>query len=223
MSRSPLLLATTNPGKVREIRKALTGLPLTVLGLADVPPGPAYRERAATFAGNARGKSLFYSRRWEGLTLAEDSGLEVDALGGAPGVRSARFSARGPTDAKNNRKVLRLLHDVPPARRGARFVCVMVLSERGRVVKEIRGQVRGRIGFENRGRNGFGYDPLFYYPPLRRTFADLAPEEKNRVSHRGRALRGLIRFFAARSKAASRQLRRPAPGGRRGRGTPLAT
>lgn len=223
MSRTPLLLATTNPGKLREIRKALAGLPLTVRGLADVTTGPSYRERGATFAANARGKSLRYSRRWEGLTLAEDSGLEVDALGGAPGVRSARFSAPRPTNEKNNRKLLRLLRGVPPGRRGARFVCVMVLSERGRVVREIRGQVRGRIGLEGRGRDGFGYDPLFYYPPLRRTFAELSPDEKNRVSHRGRALRGLVRFLATRSRAASRRLRRPAPGGGRGRGNPLAT
>jgi XTP/dITP diphosphohydrolase len=217
LNRTPLLLATTNPGKVREIRRALAGLPLTVLGLADAAPGPVFRERGTTFAANARGKSLFYSRRWEGLTLAEDSGLEVDALAGAPGVRSARFSAPRPTDRKNNAKVLRLLRGVPPTRRGARFVCVMVLAERGRVVREIRGRVRGRIGLEGRGRNGFGYDPLFYYAPRRRTFAELRPEEKNRVSHRGRALRGLVRFLAARSRAASRPLRRPAPGGRKGR------
>ncbi|HYA48464.1 MAG TPA: RdgB/HAM1 family non-canonical purine NTP pyrophosphatase, partial [Burkholderiales bacterium] len=196
--------ATTNPGKVREMRKALRGLPLAVAGLADALPGLAFRERGATFAANARAKSLFYSRRWDGLTLAEDSGLEVDALGGAPGVRSARFSSPKPTDEKNNRKVLRLLRAVPPGRRGARFVCVMVLAKDGRVLQEIRGQVRGRIGVEGRGRNGFGYDPLFYYPRLRRTFAELGPAEKNGVSHRGRALRRLIRFLAARMKTASR-------------------
>jgi XTP/dITP diphosphohydrolase len=202
LSRAPLLLATTNAGKIREIRKALQGLP--VLGLADELPGLACRERGATFAANARGKSLFYSRRWPGLTLAEDSGLEVDALGGGPGVRSARFSSPAPSDEKNIRKVLRLLRAVPPAARGARFVCVMVLAREGRVVKEIRGEVRGRIGLEPRGRNGFGYDPIFYYPPLRRTFAELDPEAKNRVSHRGRALRKLIRFLAAHPGAASR-------------------
>jgi XTP/dITP diphosphohydrolase len=204
LSRTPLLLATTNAGKIREIRKALQGLPLSVLGLGDALPGLAYRERGSTFAANARGKSLFYSRRWPGLTLAEDSGLEVDALGGAPGVRSARFSSPAPSDKKNIRKVLRLLRAVPPAGRGARFVCVMVLARGGRVVKEIRGEVRGRIGLEGRGRNGFGYDPIFYYPPLRGTFAELDPAAKNRVSHRGRALRKLIRFLAARSGTASR-------------------
>lgn len=204
MNRTALLLATTNPGKVREIRKALAGLPLAVVGLADALPGPAFRERGATFAANARAKSLFYSRRWDGLTLAEDSGLEIDALDGAPGVRSARFSSPKPTAEKNNRKVLRLLRAVPPASRGARFICVLVLAKDGRILKQIRGQVRGRIGVEGRGRNGFGYDPLFYYPRFHRTFAELGPAEKNSVSHRGRALRELSGFLAAWVKAASR-------------------
>jgi XTP/dITP diphosphohydrolase len=204
LSRTSLLLATTNPGKVREIRKALLALPLTVFGLGEVLPGLAYRERGATFAANARGKSLFYSRHWKGLTLAEDSGIEVDALGGAPGVRSARFSSPRPTDEKNNQKVLRLLRAVPPAGRRARFVCVMVLANDGRIVKEIRGEVRGRIALHSRGQNGFGYDPLFYYPSLRKTFAELSSGEKNKVSHRGRALRKLSRFLAAYLAAATR-------------------
>ena len=195
MSETALLLATTNAGKVREIRRALAGLPVKVLGLGDVPPGPCPRERGSTFLENARAKSLFYSRKWDGLTLAEDSGLEIDALGGAPGVRSARFSSPRPTDERNNRKALRLLRGVPPAGRGARFVCVMVLAEKGRVLKEVRGQVRGRIAPEPRGGNGFGYDPLFYFPPLRRTFAEISPAAKNAVSHRGRALRKLVRFL----------------------------
>lgn len=195
MSETALLLATTNPGKVREIRRALAGQPVKVIGLGDVPPGPSPRERGSTFLENARAKSLFYSRKWGGLTLAEDSGLEIDALGGAPGVRSARFSSPRPTDEKNNRKALRLLRGVPPAGRGARFVCVMVLAREGRVLKEIRGQVRGRIAPAPRGRNGFGYDPLFYYPPLRRTFAELGTGQKTAVSHRGRALRKLARFL----------------------------
>ena len=192
MSETALLLATTNPGKVREIRRALAGLPVKVFGLGDLPPGPSPRERGSSFLENARAKSLFYSRRWDGLTLAEDSGLEIDALAGAPGVRSARFSSPRPMDERNNLKVLRLLRGVPPAGRGARFVCVMVLARQGRVLKEIRGQVRGRIAPAPRGENGFGYDPLFYYPPLRRTFAELGPAEKNAVSHRGRALRKLV-------------------------------
>jgi XTP/dITP diphosphohydrolase len=195
LSEKALLLATTNPGKVREIRRALAGLPVKVVGLADIPAGRSPCERGSTFLENARAKSLFYSRKWDGLTLAEDSGLEIDALGGAPGVRSARFSSPRPTDEKNNRKALGLLRAVPPAGRGARFVCVMVLARRGRVLREIRGQVRGRIAPAPRGANGFGYDPLFYYRPLRRTFAELPPGEKNAVSHRGRALRKLVRLL----------------------------
>jgi XTP/dITP diphosphohydrolase len=200
LSETALLLATTNPGKVREIRKALEGLPLKVVGLEDAPPVSSFRERGSSFLENARGKSLYYSRRWKGLTLAEDSGLEIDALGGAPGIRSARFSRPQPTTEKNNRKVLSLLGNTPSKGRGARFVCVMVLAKDGRVIREIRGQVRGRIVVDPRGHNGFGYDPLFYYPPFRRTFAELTPSEKNGVSHRGRALRQLKRFLAASLK-----------------------
>jgi XTP/dITP diphosphohydrolase len=196
-----LLLATGNPGKVREIRRALKGF--DVVGLAGVLPGLKLVERGRTFEENARAKSLFYSRRWPGLTLAEDSGLEIEALGDAPGVRSARFSAPRPSDAKNIRKVLRLLESVPPTARKARFVCVMVLAEKGRVVAEFRGQVRGRIGREPRGRSGFGYDPIFYYAPLRKTFAELPPAVKNAVSHRGRAVAKLRRFLEAKKKAPS--------------------
>ena len=208
MTEGRLLLATGNAGKVREIRRALKGLSsggraLEVVGLADVLPGITHKERGRTFESNARAKSLFYSRRWPGLTLAEDSGLEIDALHGAPGVRSARFSAPCPSDAKNIRKVLRLLDALPIRERKARFVCVMVLSERGRVVGEFRGQVRGRIALAPRGGSGFGYDPLFYYPRLRRTFAELPARVKNSVSHRGRAAARLRRFLEAKKKAPS--------------------
>jgi len=196
-----LLLATGNAGKVREIRRALKGL--EIVGLPDVLPGLNHAERGRTFEENARAKSLFYSRRWPGLTLAEDSGLEVGALAGAPGVRSARFSAPRSSDEKNIRKVLRLLGSIPPAARKARFVCVMVLAEKGRVVAEFRGEVRGRIGREPRGRSGFGYDPIFYYAPLRKTFAELPPAAKNAVSHRGRAVAKLRRFLEAKKKAPS--------------------
>jgi XTP/dITP diphosphohydrolase len=198
-----LLLATGNPGKVREIRRALKGIKvdgrtLEIVGLGDIPPVAAPVERGRTFEENARAKSLYYSRRWAGLTLAEDSGLEVEALGGAPGVRSARFSAPRPSDAKNIRKILRLLAAVPPSARKARFVCVMSLAERGRVVAEFRGEVRGRIVGEPRGENGFGYDPIFFYRPLGRTFAELPAAVKNRVSHRGRAVAKLRRFLEKR-------------------------
>jgi len=201
LTESRLLLATQNPGKVREIRRALKGLPLKIIGLEDVLPGLSHRERGKTFSENALAKGLYYGRKWDGLLLAEDSGLEIEALGGAPGVRSARFSGPNPSDEKNNRKILRLLREVPAAERKARFVCVMVLAKKGRIVREFRGEVRGRIALAPKGASGFGYDPLFYYPPLRRTFAELPPEVKNAVSHRGRAVLKLRAFLAAEKKA----------------------
>ena len=195
MTETPLLLATTNPGKAREIREFLGGLPFKVVGLAEVLPGLSYSERGRTFREIARAKSLFYSRKWAGLVLAEDSGLEIDALDGEPGILSARYSRPHPTDAKNNARVLRRLSGVRGPRRGARFVCVMAVSRTGEVLADFRGEVRGRILEEPRGVNGFGYDPLFYYPPLGRTFAEIGRAEKLEVSHRGRALRKVRRFL----------------------------
>ncbi len=206
MTERRLLLATSNPGKLREIRRALEDLSLEVVGLDDVLPGPPPAERGKTFSENARAKGLYYGRRWAGPVLADDSGLEIDALDGAPGVRSARFSAPRPTDARNNLKVLRLLASVPPKSRAARFVCVMVLVRGGRVLGEFRGEVRGRIALEPRGPSGFGYDPIFYYPPLRKTFAELPAAAKNEVSHRGRALRKLRTFLRTKGKALSGDL-----------------
>jgi XTP/dITP diphosphohydrolase len=205
LTRTKLLIATTNAGKVREIRRSLAGLPFEIVSLAEVLPGASFREKGKTFLENARSKSLHYGRKSGLLTLAEDSGLEVDALDGAPGVHSARFSRPGPTDAKNNRKVLRLLGDAPWKDRKARFVCAMVLSRDGRIIREIHGEVRGVINFAPKGRNGFGYDPVFYYPRLRKHFAELGPDEKNAVSHRGLALRKLKTFLA-------RMATRSAPG-----------
>jgi XTP/dITP diphosphohydrolase len=195
LNKARLLVATTNPGKVREIRRELEGLPFEILTLADVLPGASFRERGKSFLENARAKSLHYSRLSGLLTLAEDSGLEIEALGGAPGVFSARFSRPKATDARNNAKVLRLLEGVPAKARRAKFVCVMVLASGGKVIKEIRGEVRGRIGLESRGGNGFGYDPLFHYPKLGRTFGELSDRQKNEVSHRGRALIKLKAFL----------------------------
>jgi XTP/dITP diphosphohydrolase len=196
LTRTKLLIATTNAGKVREIRQALAGLPFEVVSLAEILPGASFQERGKTFSENARTKSLHYGRKSGLLTLAEDSGLEVDALDGAPGIYSARFSRPGPTDAKNNRRVLRLLSKTPWKDRKAKFVCVMTLSRDGRVIREIRTEVRGVIDFAPKGENGFGYDPVFYYPKLRKHFAELRPDEKNAVSHRGRALRKLKTFLA---------------------------
>jgi XTP/dITP diphosphohydrolase len=200
LNRTKLLVATTNPGKAREIRRDLRGLRFEILALGSVLPGASFRERGKTFLENARAKSVHYSRLSGLLTLAEDSGLEIDALGGAPGVISARFSRPKPTDARNNAKVLRLLENVPWKARRARFVCMMVLAMDGKVLREFRGEVRGFIGFEPRGRNGFGYDPLFHHPGLGKRFAELSDKGKNGISHRGRALKKLRSFLLTYQK-----------------------
>jgi XTP/dITP diphosphohydrolase len=195
LNKVKLLLATTNQGKVREIKNFLEDLTITILSFKDLGQFIPFSETGKTFEDNARGKSLFYSTSWEGLTLAEDSGLEIEALSGEPGVLSARYSGEKATDEKNNQKVLDRMKDVPSEERKARFVSCMVLSQKGEVIKEIKESVEGSIAFEEKGTHGFGYDPLFYYPPLRKTFAELLQEEKNKVSHRGRALKKLKEFL----------------------------
>jgi len=195
----PLLIATTNRGKTREIAAAFSSPPVRLVSLVDVGIDSVCPETGKTLAANARAKAEFYSRRSGLLTLAEDSGLEIEALQGGPGVHSARFSGPRATDPKNVAKVLRLLASVPPSGRRARFVCVMALARDGGIVAIVRGIVHGTIAPEARGAAGFGYDPIFYYHPLRKTFAELAPDEKNAVSHRGRALDAmrprLVRFL----------------------------
>jgi len=190
-----LLIATTNQGKAEEIRSLLKGLPLVVASLLELNSRDIYGEDDSSFLVNARGKSLFYGQKWEGLTLGEDSGLEIDFLHGAPGVRSARFSDPGATDENNITKVLKLMEEVPEEERKARFVSCLVLSQGGIILAEITGEVRGVITSVKKGQSGFGYDPIFYYPPLNRTFAELSPEEKNAVSHRGQTLKQLKVFL----------------------------
>jgi len=197
LSRTKLLLATSNRGKFREIRDSLADLDLDIL-----PPGNAgvkedVEETGKTFLENARLKSLAWSLKTRHLVLAEDSGLEVEHLNGRPGIYSARFSAPRPTDEKNIRKVLRLMTGVPWSKRRARFVSCLVLAKEGKILKEAKGEVRGFIAEQKRGRRGFGYDPIFYYPPWKKNFGELEPEEKNRVSHRGRAIRKMKAFLRA--------------------------
>ncbi len=195
MNNAKLLLATTNQGKVREIKSFLEDLPIAIQSLKELGQLDPFSETGKTFDENARGKSLFYSMNWEGLTLAEDSGLEIEALRGEPGVLSARYSGDQATDEKNNKMVLDRMKDMPSEKRKARFVSCMVLSQKGEVIKEIKESVEGSIAFEEKGTHGFGYDPLFYYLPLRKTFAELLQEEKNKVSHRGQALKKLKEFL----------------------------
>lgn len=190
-----IVLATTNPGKAKEIRALLKTLSVKILTLSDLGIQVPYPEKGATFEENASGKSLFYSKKSAFLTLAEDSGLAVERLCGASGVYSARFSGPGATDEKNIRKVLRLLKNVPRPKRRAQFVCCLVLSFNGRIIRKLTGRVRGTISMAKKGSYGFGYDPIFYYHPFRKTFGELPPSQKNRVSHRGRALRKMSSFL----------------------------
>lgn len=185
--------ATGNPGKLREFRLAAEGAGIqveTLPGLADLE---ACEETGATFEANAILKAEYYGRHAPGPLFADDSGLEVDALGGAPGVYSARFAGPDATDAANNQLLLEKMHGVRD--RSARFVCVIALAEGGRAAGIFRGAVEGRILEEARGPNGFGYDPLFYYPAFGCSFGEAAPERKLTVSHRGAALRALFRHL----------------------------
>jgi len=195
LSKEQLLLATTNQGKAREIKSYLKDLPIVIHSLEELGQLKLFTETGRTFDENARGKSLFYSTNWEGLTLAEDSGLKIEVLRGEPGVLSARYSGERATDQKNNQKVLERMKEVPSEKRKARFVSCMVLSKKGNIIKEIKESAEGIITLGEKGAYGFGYDPLFYYPPLKKTFAELLPEEKNKVSHRGRALKKLKEFL----------------------------
>jgi XTP/dITP diphosphohydrolase len=189
-----LLLATTNRGKLAELRALLGDLPIELLSLADVLPGrPPVEEDGATLEENALLKARAAVRDARSVTLAEDSGLEVDALGGRPGVRSARFAREGATDAENNEALLTALERVGDGQRQARFRCAMVLldpwSEDGPIVTE--GRCEGAIGRVGRGAGGFGYDPLFVVAGYGRTMAELDEDEKGQISHRGKAARAL--------------------------------
>lgn len=181
-----LLLATTNPGKLLEIRGLLAGLPIGLATLADQAPVPAPEETGATFAENARLKAQYYASQTGWIVVAEDSGLEIDALGGAPGVHSARFGGEASTYPEKFRLIYEALATVPEAPRSARFVCALVVASPDRLLFETNGTVEGEIAAAPRGDGGFGYDPIFYYPPFGCTLAE-AGSRKSTVSHRGQA------------------------------------
>jgi XTP/dITP diphosphohydrolase len=191
-----LLIATTNRGKIREIQVLLAGMGLDCLTLDRWQNVEPPDEVGATFEENARAKALYYARVSNELTVAEDSGLAIDALDGAPGVESARF---GGADASYPDK-FKLIYDTLAAKAAvgspARFVCALCLAIRGRVLFESRGTVEGRIAPEPKGEGGFGYDPIFFYPPYGCTLAEATVEQKLTVSHRGHAFRALRRFLA---------------------------
>jgi XTP/dITP diphosphohydrolase len=193
--------ATGNAGKLREFRLAGELPGIDIEPLADLKAIPAPEENGATFEENARLKAAYYSRFAPGPLFADDSGLEVDALGGEPGVYSARYAGvsfpkSGATDEANNRLLLERLGDNPD--RAARFVCVIALAEGGEVRKTFRGEVEGEILREPRGPGGFGYDPLFYYPPFGCSFGEVDGPKKFDVSHRGKALRAMLQYLANR-------------------------
>lgn len=187
-----ILIATSNRGKLREIRDGLGNCDVRWRTLADYAGVSEPDEESETFLGNAIAKARYYSVRIGLWTLADDSGLQVDALGGAPGVRSARYAGLTADDAANNAKLIAALKDVPPERRTARFCCAVALVDGDIVLATAEGAVEGLIIDEPRGCNGFGYDPHFLVPELGITTAEMPPEQKNRISHRGQALR-LIR------------------------------
>jgi XTP/dITP diphosphohydrolase len=199
-----LFLASSNPGKLveycalaRAAERASPGESAIALELLpSFESFPAYEENASTFAENAAGKALHYSRLCEGLVFADDSGLAVPALGGAPGVLSARYAGQGASSAERNEKLLRELRGKSKRERSAYFVCAITLAERGRAKAIVTARVDGEILETPRGSQGFGYDPVFYVSELGKGFAEISAEQKNEYSHRGRAFRKLLAFLS---------------------------
>ena len=187
-----LVVASRNAGKLREFQNLLLPLKAEILSLADLSIDTDFEESGSTFAENARMKALAYSRLTSLPILADDSGLEVTALGGRPGIYSARFAGPGASDSDRIHKLLTELEQFP-GKRDARFVCALALAKEGVMLLESQGECRGTIAREPRGANGFGYDPVFYFPELGRTYAELNDEEKNVHSHRSRAAAFLLR------------------------------
>ncbi|MCE5321965.1 XTP/dITP diphosphatase [bacterium] len=180
-----MVIATKNPGKVKEMAEILADMPYDIVSLSDYPDAPEVEETGSTFVENATIKAKAYAEYTGELTLADDSGLEVDALEGAPGVYSSRFA---PTDAQRISKLLGLMKDVLDDKRTARFRCAVAIAEPAGGVKTCEGKIEGTIAYEPRGSNGFGYDPVFIVIELGRHMAELESGEKNTISHRGRAL-----------------------------------
>jgi XTP/dITP diphosphohydrolase len=190
-----LLVATSNRGKVRELASALAHAGIEVHGLERLQDPQPIEETGATFEENARLKAEGYSQLTDLMVLADDSGLEVDALGGAPGVASARYGGPGLDDAGRNARLLAALRGVSEEHRTARFVCVLALARHGRTLHTFRGVVEGRILEGPRGAGGFGYDPVFFHPPSGRAFGELTLQDKQRVSHRGQAIAALVGYL----------------------------
>ena len=196
-----LLLASQNPGKLAEMRKLVAGLRFRVLGPSERGIREAPEETGATFLENAALKARHYSRLARLLTVADDSGICVEALDGAPGLYSSRFGGEGATDADRNRLLVEKLRGLPWERRGARFVCAVAVARDETILFQTERSVSGTIAEAPRGARGFGYDPLFFYAPFGRTFGEVDAEEKDRVSHRGTAFAQLRIFLAGLASA----------------------
>ena len=208
-----ILIATSNSGKLRDFAGAAVQHGIEIVGIPDFASLPAVIEDGLTFEANGRKKAEAYSRYAAGkIVVADDSGLEIDALNGAPGVHSARYAApdlqnvephqaQANTDDKaNNARVLRELKGIPSAQRTGRFVCVLAAARDGKTLATFRGEAEGIILEAPRGANGFGYDPLFYFPPIEKTFAELGAKEKSTYSHRGKAFVEFLRWCDASEK-----------------------
>lgn len=196
-----ILLATTNPGKLREITEILDGTPVELVTLNDLAPIPEPEETGGTFAENARLKARYYANATGLVSVADDSGIEIDALDKAPGVHSARW--HGTDYPTKFRKIQQLFRERGLSGSSARFVCCVALADRDSILAETTGTVEGEIAAEPRGANGFGYDPIFYYPPFGCTLAELDQQKKASVSHRGKAFRALREYLM---KAQSRSV-----------------
>ena len=196
-----LLVATTNPGKLREIRQLMTGVPIRLVSLADLPPIEEPEETGTTFEENARLKAQYYAARSGLWTVAEDSGLVIDALDGEPGVKSARFLRPDATYPERFTEIYRRLDAQPDVPRTARFVAALATVADSKVIYETTGVVEGAIAEAPRGSGGFGYDPIFFYPPYGRTLAEVTEPEKIAVAHRGIAFRNFADWINSREKS----------------------
>lgn len=190
-----VVIATKNYKKLRELRRYLKSVKAHIVSLKEISHAPGIREDKNTFKGNAVKKAVTISKFTKGVVLADDSGLCVDALGGQPGVKSARFAGRNKKDHDNNAKLLKMMKTVPAGKRAARFVCAIAIADRGKTVKVIEEYCNGRIAGEVRGRYGFGYDPLFLIPKYKKTFGELGLKVKDKMSHRSKALKKARKFL----------------------------
>ena len=204
----PIYIATSNPGKLRDFRGAASSVGVEVRPLPDFKNFPLAVEDGQTFEQNARIKAEYYSRFLPGeLVLADDSGLAVDALNGAPGVHSARYAAlvqdasaghQNSDDEENSRVLIQQLEALPEEKRGGKFVCVIAAAKDGATLQVFGGEARGKLLTVARGKQGFGYDPLFYFLELGKTFAEIPAEEKAEYSHRGKAFRAFLEWYGSR-------------------------